>query len=453
LFLLNPFTDLIAHMKFIPQEVLDGIGRNAIKEIPNKATLKFGWSPISLGIYKFLRRRKDLGLHTDGLSDELCELIEEGVINNKYKTIDTGRSVVSFAFGSQATYNFIDRNPAIEFHPGRYVNDPQVLAKIDNLVAIVGALKVDLTGQIATDSIKHKFYGGVWSDVETIRGARLSEGGKALVLLQSESVSGRSNIVFALPPGTGVSITRSDVEYVITDYGTAYLDGKSVRERALALINIAHPKYRDGLLAEAKQHGYISERQPGKSFRSIYPEEFECLHTTTTGKQVFVRPIKIVDEGALRSFFHALSDRSVYLRYFRRLPSMPQRILQQYTDVDYTRDMALVVLYPPDSTQQQLVAIGQWISDLHDNVPEIAFQVLDEWQGQGLGLYLFQRLVEISRFFGIPKFKADVLGQNRGMQAVFKKSGIPYMTRTDFGTITYLFDLTRNEEEKKSSSN
>jgi GNAT superfamily N-acetyltransferase len=309
-------------------------------------------------------------------------------------------------------------------------------------------LKVDLTGQVATDSIAHKFYGGIWSDDDSIRGARFSKGGKPIVVLASKSLQGRSNIVFELPPGTGVSITRSDVEYVVTEYGTAYLYGKSIRERCLTLIEIAHPDFRQNLLAQAKAKRYISQSQPGRSFGSIYPAELECLHATKQNKSVFVRPIKVADEDHLRDFFYKLSDHSVYLRYFRKLKSMPQRILQKTADVDYSTEMALVVLSPPDTSQNELVAIGHWVSDPRGGLPEIAFQVRDDWQGEGLGTYLFQRLVEIAKTMGLPKLKADVLADNKGMNVIFEHSGVPSTRTSDFGVITYTFDLQQELEKQ-----
>lgn len=424
------------------RDVWDGIGRNVIKEIPDGATLKFGVNPIVFSVCPHLHIRKNLGLHTDVLIEPLFRLQQDGVINNTQKSIDTGVTVVSQAHGSQELYDFLDRNPAIEFQPSSYVNDPQVMGRIKNLVAIIGALKVDLTGQVATDSIAHKFYGGVWSVDDSLRGARFSPGGKTIVVLPSKSLQGRSNILSALPPGTGVAITRSDVEYIVTEYGTAYLYGKPIRERCLSLIEIAHPDFRQELLAEAKTHHFISESQPGHSFQSTYPEEFECMFTTKKGNILFIRPIKAVDEDMLRNFFHHLSDHSVYLRYFRKMPSMPQRILQKFTDVDYSSDMALIALYPADSSNPELVGIAQWISDPHDGIPEVAFQVRDDWQGQGLGKFLFMRLVKImSAFLDVSHFKADVLADNKAMRAVFESSNVPYTRRTEFGVVIYVFTM------------
>ena len=440
-----------------PREVLDQIGRNTVKEIPDGATVRFGVSPLVLSVIPFLRERKDLGLHTDLMSETLFRLHEEGVINNAYKTIDRGRSVVTQAHGSADLYSFCDRNPAIEFHPINYTCNPTTLAQIDNLISVVGALKVDVTGQVATDSIAHKFYGGVWSDDDSIRGAKISKGGKPIIVLPSKSIAGRSNIVLDLPPGTGVSITRSDVEYVITEFGTAYLYGKSIRERCLAMIDIAHPDFRQQLLEQAKQQKYISRSQPGRFSGSLYPANLECVHKTKSGKNVLVRPIKPVDEDELRNFFHKLSDHSVYLRYFRKLKSMPQRILQKTADVDYSKDMAIVVLSPPDEYNHELVALGQWVSDPRvtansesgngdvaptNYIPELAFQVRDDWQGEGLGTYLFRRLLEIAPTLGVTQLKADVLSGNKAMITIMERSPVPYSKQSDFGVFTYTFDLS-----------
>jgi acyl-CoA hydrolase/GNAT superfamily N-acetyltransferase len=429
-----------------PQDVLQRLGQNVVREVRDRDTLRFSVSPLVYCTFPFLNERKDLGLHTDVLTEDLFRLHLNGVITNKYKTLHPGRSVVSQAHGSEDLYDFLDRNPVIEVHPSSFVCDPLVLGKIDNLVSIVGALKVDVTGQVATDSIAHKFYGGVWSDDDAVRGAQYSKGGRPIIMLPSVSLAGRSNVVFALPPGTGVSITRADVEYVVTEFGTAYLHGKSIRERCLAMIDIAHPDFRQELLAQAKEHNYISKSQPGKSFGTNYPAQFECVHTSRKQKRVLVRPIKAVDEDQLRNFFHKLSDHSVYLRYFRKMRSMPQRILQRTVDVDYSSDMAIVALSPPDAFQHEIVGIAQWVSDPRietgTNIPEIAFQVRDDWQGEGLGSFLFQKLLEIARAQDIGKLKADVLAGNSSMNAIFQRSGVAYTKRTDFGVITYFFDLS-----------
>jgi GNAT superfamily N-acetyltransferase len=231
----------------------------------------------------------------------------------------------------------------------------------------------------------------------------------------------------------------------VTEYGVAFLYGKSIRERCLALIDIAHPDFRRELLAEAKERKYISPSQPGYSIQSIYPQEFECTYRAKNGEIVFVRPIKPIDEDHLRSFFHRLSDHSVYLRYFRIMKSMPQRILQKTADIDYSSNMALVALYPPNSAQYDMIALAQWVVG-KDLIPELAFQVRDDWQGQGLGRFLLQNLVRIAKTKHFTKLKADVLADNRAMRNVFETVNLPRKTSADFGVITYVFDLTLLDE-------
>ena len=439
------------------QETFNAMGKNLIELIPDGATLKFGWSPLTVCIFPFLSERKNLGLHTDVLTESMFRLQVQGVFNNSEKTVDTGSTVVTHAHGSQELYQFCDRNPAVQFQPASYVNDPLVLGKIDRLMVVEGALKVDLTGQVASDSIANKFYGGVWSTDESMQGAQFSKGGKKIVCLPSRSPNGRSNISCVLPPGSGVTITRSNVEYIVTEYGIANLYGKSIRERCITLIGIAHPEFRNELLVEAKALKYISGAQPGKSFQSKYPSEFECLHTTKNGEIVFVRPVKASDEDLLRKFFHTLSDHSVYLRYFRKMDSMPQLILQKYADIDYSSDMALIVLWPPPEKghttgSSEMIAIGQWFSSPQPHLqgrPEIAFQVRDDWQGEGLGKYLFMRLVDVSKSFGgIISLKADVLADNQGMRHILEHSGVPYKKSSDFGVVSYTFELPEKYEEK-----
>ena len=433
----------------IDKQILDKIAENILFEIPDGATLKFNLTALTDDLVPHLRSRKNLGLHTDLLTDEILTLIEEGVINNSNKNINRGKTITCHAFGSKHLYRAIHKNPNIEFQSAFQLNRLDKLAAQNNLVSIITGLKVDLTGQVALDSVGHRFYAGVSSSDDSIRAAGYSLNGKPIVALPSLSFNGHSNIMFALPEGSGVSITRMDVHYVITEYGTAFLFGKSIRERCLALIDIAHPKYRETLLKQARQAYLVPNEQPGYSFKSAYPKAWECLHTTKTGKQILLRPIKAVDEDLLRSFFHKLSDHSVYMRYFSQLRSLPQKILKQYADIDYSRDMALVALYPPETANHEIVGIGQWIMDDRDKVPEIAFQVRDDWQGEGLGHYFVERLFELGRSFQIRAFKADVLSNNEAMNNIFTDAGVPYQRNHEFGVYHYVFDLTAKPNHKK----
>ncbi|MFT4938792.1 MAG: acyl-CoA hydrolase/GNAT superfamily N-acetyltransferase [Paraglaciecola sp.] len=426
----------------LPDKVLTKIAENVIFEIPDGATLKLDLNLAVNQIVPFLKDKKDLGLHTDLLTDELLQLIKSGVINNTRKNVDQGKSIVAHASGSKDLFRYIHKNPAIEFRSLYRLNRIDYIAQHDNLIAIVGGLKVDLSGQVAVDSVGSRFYSGIGSADDSIRGAAYSKGGKPIIVLPAMSIKGNSNIVFALPEGTGVSITRFDVHYVITEYGTAFLFGKSIRERCLAIIDIAHPESRKDLLEQAKNSFYIHSEQSGDSYKSAYPKIWECTHNTKLEKEVFVRPIKALDEDHLRDFFHKLSDQNVYMRYFTQMRSLPQKVLKRFSDIDYSKDMALVVLYPPQTAQNEIVGIGQWIVDENDNIPELALQIRDDWQGDGLGKFVFLRLIEMAKSYQIKNLKADVLSDNTAMNMVFENALIPYKRKVEFGVYRYMFDLS-----------
>jgi len=425
----------------LPEPVLGKIAEYVLKEISDGATLKFDLNVAVNQLVPFLKEKKNLGLHTDLFTDDLLQLVKTKVINNTLKNINRGKSVVSHASGGKALFRYIHRNPSIQFESLYKINRVDQLALNDNLVAIIGGLKVDLSGQVTVDSVGSRFYTGVGSADDSIRGAAYSKGGKPIVILPSTSVRGNSNILFALPEGTGVTITRLDVHYIITEYGTAFLFGKSIRERCLALIDIAHPNFRKQLLDQAKDSFYIHSEQSGDSYTSVYPVKWECLHETKRLRQVFIRPIKAVDEDRLRDFFHQLSDQNVYMRYFTPIRSLPQKVLKRFSDIDYHKDMALIALYPPQANQQEIVGIGQWIMDEHDSMPELALQIHDNWQGQGLGKFLFLQLVAIARSYNINKFKADLLADNSAMNHVFESAGIPYQKKVELGVYSFVFDL------------
>ncbi len=241
-----------------PGDVQMRIAEHIADLIPDGATLQLGIGGIPDAVLLYLRDKKDLGIHTEMFSDGVVELVEAGVITNERKTIHRGKIIVGFVLGSQRLYDFVDNNAMVEFHPTDYVNDPFIIAQNDNMIAINSAIEVDLTGQVCADSIGHRFYSGVGGQVDFIRGAARSKGGKPIIALPSTAKGGTiSRIVATLKPGAGVTTTRNDAHYVVTEYGVAYLHGKTIRQRVEALINIAHPDFREDLRKEARRLGYI----------------------------------------------------------------------------------------------------------------------------------------------------------------------------------------------------
>jgi len=224
------------------------IGHNVAGLIGDGAVLQTGIGGIPDAVVPFLMDRKDLGVHTELVTDAVIPLIEAGVITGARKNFNPRKIILGFVLGTKKLFDFVDNNPIFEFHPNAYTNDPLQIARNDNMVAINSALQVDLTGQVCSDSIGTRFYSGIGGQVDFLRGAAHSKGGKPIIALPSTAKNGTiSRIVAMLSPGAGVVTSRGLIRYVVTEYGVAYLHGKSIRERAKALIEIAHPKYRDEL--------------------------------------------------------------------------------------------------------------------------------------------------------------------------------------------------------------
>ena len=236
----------------------DKIGQYIAEMIEDGSTLQMGIGAIPDSVMKYLKDHKDLGIHTEMFSDGIVELVEEGVINGEQKALHPGKIIAGFVLGTKKSFDFIDNNPIFEFHPQEYVNDPFVIAKNNKMVAINSAIEIDLTGQVCSDSIGTRFYSGIGGQVDFVRGAAHSEGGKPIIALPSTTRDGKiSRIVPTLKNGAGVVTSRGDVHYVVTEYGVANLFGKSIQERVRALIKIAHPSFRDELTEFAKSIYHI----------------------------------------------------------------------------------------------------------------------------------------------------------------------------------------------------
>jgi acyl-CoA hydrolase len=224
------------------------IGENIASLIPDGATLQMGIGEIPDAVLDFLEDKQDLGVHTEMFSDGLVDLFEAGVVTNEKKTLHRGKIVASFVIGTRQAFDFVDNNPFMEFHPNHYVNDPFIVAQNDNMVAINSAISVDLTGQVCADSIGTRIYSGFGGQLDFVRGAARSRGGVPIIALPSTAKGGAfSRITNTLLQGSGVVTTRADVHYVVTEYGIANLWGRSLRERARRLIDIAHPDFREEL--------------------------------------------------------------------------------------------------------------------------------------------------------------------------------------------------------------
>lgn len=235
-------------------DVERAIGENVASLVRDGDTLQLGIGAIPDAVLLFLKEKNDLGIHTEMFSDGVVELVEAGVITNKAKTLHRGQSVATFLMGTRRLYDYVSDNPAVAMYPVDYVNDPYVIGQNDNLVSINSCVQVDIMGQVVSTSAGLRQISGVGGQVDFVRGANLSKGGRAIMAMPSTTGKGKiSKIVPFLDQGSAVTTTRNEVNYVITEYGIARLKGKSLRQRAEALIRIAHPDFRDELTAEFRR--------------------------------------------------------------------------------------------------------------------------------------------------------------------------------------------------------
>ena len=439
--------DIIEAAPAEPDEVLRSIGRNVARLVEDGSTIECGIGRIPQALAEFLKDKKDLGVHTEMFGDWIIELIECGAITCMKKTLNRGKVVASFCMGSRRLYDYIDNNPFFEFYPTEYVNDPYIISRHEKMVGINVGLEIDLTGQVCADSIGYQFYSGIGGQVDFIRGAAKSRGGKAVIAMPSTAKKDTiSRIVPNLAEGAGVVTTRGDVHYVVTEYGIAYLHGKSIRQRAMALIDIAHPKFRASLIQAAKQRNYIyADQIVFDSEKAHYPEELESYDTLTDGTEIFFRPIKPTDEAALSEMLYSLSPQSIRTRYMTQTMTFPHKDVQQLTNIDYYQDIAIVGTVPGVSGEE-IVAIAQYFLDPKTQAAEVAFIVQDEWQQKGMGTLLLNYLTKVARQRGVKTFYAKVLPANKPMLSVFYNSGYKVNTEFDGEVYSIKYDLATDKQ-------
>ncbi len=412
-----------------PDEIAERIARHIARFIDNGSTIQMGIGTIPNAIIRHLKDKTDLGVHSEMISDGVVELWEAGVITNKKKTLHPGKIITTFCMGTKQLYDFVSNNPLVEFHPSEYVNNPHIISLNDKMVAINSALEIDLTGQVTAESLGYLFYSGIGGQADFMRGAAKSRGGKPVIALPSTARDGTvSRIVPHLSEAAGVVCTRGDVHYVVTEYGVAYLHGKSIRERAIALINIAHPRFRQELLHFAKVRCYVQADQALPEKGRPYPEELEITERFDHSLDVFFRPVKQTDESLMKEFFYSLSDKSFYQRFFTHRVAIPSSTLQHMVNPDYDEEMAIIGLIKKDDCDL-MVALGRYFLDRTSNMAEIAFIVRDSYQTLGIGSFLLRYLIDIAKGRGIRGFRGEVLKENKIMLHVLHRCGYPLQSQ------------------------
>ena len=400
------------------------IGHYVSQLVDDGATIQIGFGQLPYAILKFLTGKKDLGVHTQLITDGFLPLFEKNVITNRKKSIFPGRVVTSLCMGTEKLYRYIDDNPLFNFCSSEFVNDPTVIAQNDNLVSISSALEVDLTGQVCTDSVGYLFYSGIGDQVDFLRGSSMSKGGFSIIALPSTAQNGTvSRIVPHLSEGAGVATTRGDVNFVVTEYGIAELQGKGIYQRVMELAQIAHPKYREELIDAAKKKHYIfADQLPPTKDDLIFLEAYKSTQKVKNGKIIEYRPLLPSDEFSYRNFFYSLQEKTIYFRYFNKMKIFSHEIVQQqWADVDYTRNMSIIGLVQKGG-HKEVMAIGSYAeSQSSSDTAEIAFVVREDYQKMGVASYLLNELEKIAVENKYCGFYATVLRENTAMLSVFKK--------------------------------
>ena len=413
------------------------IGKYCAMLIEDGSTLQMGIGKIPDAVLSYLGDRSDLGIHTEMFSDGLLELYKNGNITNAKKALNRFKTVTSFCFGSDALYDFVHDNPHVEFHPSEYTNNPAIIAQNPQVISVNSAIQIDLSGQVVADSIGDRFYSGIGGQVDFIRGAGMSRGGKPVIALPSTAKGGEiSRIVPVLTQGSGVVTSRGDVHYVVTEYGIATLRGRSIRERALELIQVAHPKFRDQLLEEVRSHYWVP------AYHAKVPVALNELPSTKmkiSGRNYVLRALQSSDQRRLQEFFYSHSEKTLMNRYRGVPQNMATDQAYRLVNIDQTKDVA-ICLVQRQGPREIIRGVGRFYMETESRA-EISFVVEDELQGKGLGSVLMETLIRIAKERKIPQLWAYVINTNYAMQHLLEKFNFTHQEGGDSSEFEYKLDL------------
>ncbi|MBI9087351.1 MAG: GNAT family N-acetyltransferase [Desulfobacterales bacterium] len=401
--------------------------------IENGACIGFSLGPLYEALSRHLVNKRDLGVHSPFFTDPLMDLVKSGAVTNRRKRITKGRSLASYAFGSTDLLKWLDKNPRVEFQDIESVCNPVRIGQNPGFVAVLPARKVDLSGRIALHIGKGNVAAGPGEAADFVNGAEMSRGGLSVFALPSRNRKGEGNIRLSVEELPNQFSLRESVDMVATEYGVAALGGRTVRERAQALIEIAHPDDRPQLVQQAKDTHMI---YPDQIFLAesahLYPQEIATAHHFKDGQRVRFRAIRPSDEEEMRRLFYRFSDKAVYYRYFTPIKAMPHARMQSYVNVDYRQSMSLVGVVG-EVGQGRIIAEARYVRHQDRPWADVAFVVDGEYEGRGIATWMYAMLVRLARERGLQGFTADVLASNMGMMKVFEKGGSPVRARLSDG--------------------
>ena len=396
------------------------------KLIEDGATIQLGLAELSQPIAKALTRKANLGVHTEILTDDLMELVTQGVVTNRHKTLNEGKLIASGAIGSQRLYRSLHNNVAIEFRPSDYVNNPAIIAQNNRMVAINFARTMDLSGQVYADALPHNHFSGVTGMFDFILGTLMSPGGKSIIVIPARSIDGKTSRIIAKAERGSFVVPKGYVSYVVSEFGMVNLMGKNMEERAMAMISLAHPDFRDELFHTAQDAGLIDRhRSLNESLFGVYPARMEETRMYD-GLRVMFRPAKPVDDRLIQEHFYNMEEKDVQTRFFGMRRSFYREDMEGMSQVDYIKNLSILAV-TGEVGFEKIIGMGMYALE-HGEVAEVAFSTDKEWQGKGIAGILLNKLAEAARENGILSLVAYVLPTNTGMIKLFKK--LPYKIKT-----------------------
>jgi acyl-CoA hydrolase/GNAT superfamily N-acetyltransferase len=410
-------------------ETATRIGQLIARLIEDGSTIQIGLDAASQATVLALADKNDLGVHSQFLTDDIMHLYSQGVITNRCKGFNDGKLVASAAIGSRNLYEFLDNNPAVDFRPSDYVNDPFIIARHNRMVSMNIARSMDLTGQVEVEASARTFFAGISGIIDFMRGARRSPGGKAILMLHATTENGEASNIVPVLTNTNVGVPRADVHYVVTEYGVFNLLGKSLQERAVGMISLAHPKFREELFDAAKKLGLIGpERTLGEAVRGVYPIKLEET-MEIDGVEIVIRPAKPVDERRIQEHYYSLDKEDVFSRFRHEKTSFSRSDVEIRSHVDYVKDLTLLAVVG-EFGFGRVVAVGECMLIEKINMAEVAFSVNKQYQNKGIGRRILRKLADTARERGISGLMAYTSPNNQGMIRMFKS--LPYKTKSVF---------------------
>jgi acyl-CoA hydrolase/GNAT superfamily N-acetyltransferase len=414
--------ELLSAFELPEYEAAAEIAGIAANLIDDGSTIQLGLTELTRPIAQALSKKNDLGVHTEIFSDVLMDLVSQGVVTNRHKGLNEGKLVASGAIGSKKLYQWLHNNVPIEFRPSDYVNHPAIIAQNHKMVAVNFARTMDLTGQVYADALPQNHFSGVTGMLDFFMGAAMSPGGKSIIVIPARSIDDKSSRIIPKTDLGSIAVPKGYVSYVVSEFGMVNLLGKNIEERAMAMISLAHPDFRDELFHYAQEAGLIDRnRTLNESLFGVYPVRMEEKRVYD-GQQVTFRPAKPVDDRMIQEHFYNMDAKDVHTRFFSMRRNFYREDMEDIFQVDYIKNLSIVAV-TGEVGFEKVVGLGEYVL-AHGTVAEVAFSTSKEWQGKGIATVILRKLAEAARENGFTGLIAYMLANNTGMIKLFKK--LPY---------------------------